>query len=82
MKQGKPSPEREKEINQFGDKLLANLKPESKFLVTLHTIEEGQIVHSVLTNEFPNGDLMICLNYLENEFVKIMKRSATGNGRM
>ena len=71
-----------KAINEFGDKLLGNLKSEKKFLVTLHTIEDGKINHSYLTNEFPNGDLMLCVGYLEGEFVEILKRGATGNGRM
>ena len=61
---------------------LAENFPNSKFLLTLHTIDGGKIIHSYLTQDFPNGDLLPCVKYLEDEFVGIAKRGATGNGRM
>ena len=59
-----------------------NIKPGDKFLVTFHVLKDGKINHSYAMREFPNNDLMICLNYLEAEFVKVLKRAVTGNGRM
>lgn len=56
--------------------------PDSKFLITFHALKDQEIKHYYQTNDFPNSDLMICLNYLENEFVKVLKKGATGNGRM
>ena len=61
---------------------LAEHFPNEKFLISMHVIEDGKIRHSHVAQDFPNGDLFPCINYLEDEFVKILKRGATGNGRM
>ena len=56
------------------------------FLLTFHYLDDGlaqtRIIHSFLMHEFPNSDLMPCVGYLENEFMKILKRGTTGHGRM
>ena len=55
--------------------------PNARFLLTLHTVEDGKIQHSFLTQDFPTGDLMPCVKYLEDEFVRTLKQGASGNGR-
>jgi len=51
-------------------------------MLSLHVVEGGKVLHHFVTNDFPNGDLLPCVKYLEDEFVKTLKRGATGNGRM
>jgi len=63
-------------------KFLEENHPNSKCLVSLHVIDGGRINHSFITQDFPNGDLMPCVKYLEDEFLKHLKRGASGNGRM
>ena len=77
-----PEQEKEKHIYEMMDRLLEKVKAKNKFLITLHVIENDKIVHSYTTNDFPNGDLLPCVKYLEDEFVRNLKRGATGNGRM
>ena len=51
-------------------------------MLSFHHIKDGQIVHYYTMNDFPTPDLLRCVGYLEEEFVKINKHGGTGNGRM
>lgn len=61
---------------------LAESYPNDKLLLTIHVVRDGKIHHGFVTKDFPNGDLLICVDHLEKEFVKVIKKVATGNGRM
>lgn len=74
--------ENKKRLYELMDKLLEKIKGENRFLLTFHVIEDGKIQHSFHTNDFPNGDLLACVGYLEREFLAIEKRGASGNGRI
>ena len=56
-----------------------------KFLMTFHIVkgkDKSKVNHHYVTRDFPTADLMKCVAYLEDEFVKILKRGSTGEGRM
>jgi len=59
-----------------------NIETEDKFLVTFHVVKGKKLNNFYSMHEFPNGDLLPTLKYLEDEFVKLLKKSVTGNGRM
>lgn len=77
-------PEYEEEIaaEKAVQLLRERLDESTPYLVTVHTITNGKINHAYTMDKFPTGDLMPCVAYLETEFIKILKRGETGNGRM
>jgi len=75
-------PKRDPKVEHAVNLMRRKVDEEKPFLISFHYVSDGRVFHEFMMSQFPTGDLMKCVAYLEEEFVKILKRGSTGDGRM